>query len=401
MRRGRWSILVLAGAFAVAPDLGARQALTADDLFNNQVLQRLDLYINTRDFATLQELYLLNDYYPADLVFRGQRVRNVGVRSRGSGSRNREKLGLRVDFNRYTKGQQFLGLDSFVLDNLRQDPSLIRENLAMSLYRRVGQVASRESLGKLYINNQYYGLYGIVESIEDGFVKRNLGETGGYLYEYKYVDPYLFQDLGDDLTRYAQLFEPQNHELESNSQLYQPIRDLIKEINGPDDEVWFERVNARIDIVQFMQHTAVQQFTGEGDGILGSFGINNFYLYRFVNTTKHRVFPWDEDHAFEFVNSDILRHYDGGFPVLFEKAYARPEMKSAFLDMVQRCADSAEEDNWLANEIERLAALIGPRDDPHNQFTVQQYLDDIDILRGFARTQPQFMRDQVTRERAR
>jgi spore coat protein CotH len=365
-------------------------------------LQRLDLYINSRDFATLQDRYLLNDYYTADMVFRGQRVRNVGVRSRGSGSRNREKLGLRVDFNRFTKGQQFVGLDSIVLDNLRQDKALIRENLAMSIYRRVGQVAPRESLCRLYINNQFYGLYGIVESIEDGFVKRNLGETGGYLYEYKYPGVYLMKDLGDDLTVYARLFEPQNHDLESNSQLYQPIRDLIKEINGPDRAVWLDRVKERIDIPQFMQLVAVQQFTGEDDGILGSFGINNFYLYRFTGTTRHRLLPWDEDHAVGFINADILRHNDSGFPVLFARAYDTvPEMRSVFLDMVERCANSAEEDNWLAKEIERLVALIGPRDDPHNQFTLDEYLADIEALRGFARTQPQSMLEQVARERAR
>jgi hypothetical protein len=69
--------------------------------------------------------------------------------------------------------------------------------------------------------------------------------------------------------------------------------------------------------------------------------------------------------------------------------------------MVQRCADSAEEDNWLANEIERLVALIGPRDDPHNQFSIEEYQASIETLREFARTQPSHMRDQVTRERAR
>jgi hypothetical protein len=76
-------------------------------------------------------------------------------------------------------------------------------------------------------------------------------------------------------------------------------------------------------------------------------------------------------------------------------------MRSAFLDMVERCANSAEEDNWLANEIERLVGLIGPRDDPKNQFSFDKYLEGIEAVRGFARTQPQWMRDQVARERAR
>ena len=82
--RGRPLMLVVLAAALAAPSLSARQTLTADDLFDNSQVQRLDLFINSRDYATLQELYLTNDYYTADLVFRGQRVRNVGVRSRGS-----------------------------------------------------------------------------------------------------------------------------------------------------------------------------------------------------------------------------------------------------------------------------------------------------------------------------
>ena len=45
-----------------------------------------------------------NTYYPADLTLNGQTVRNIGIRSRGRGSRSSNKPGLRVDFDRYTTG---------------------------------------------------------------------------------------------------------------------------------------------------------------------------------------------------------------------------------------------------------------------------------------------------------
>ena len=103
-RRGRWLVLAVAGALVAAPDVGARQGLTADDLFDNSVLHDVHLFVNSRDFALLQERYRTNDYFPADLEWRGLRVRNVAIRSRGHGSRDRRKLGLRVDFNKYTDG---------------------------------------------------------------------------------------------------------------------------------------------------------------------------------------------------------------------------------------------------------------------------------------------------------
>ena len=83
------------------------------------------------------------------------------------------------------------------------------------------------------------------------------------------------------------------------------------EINAADDAVWQERVEARIDITQFMTQVGVQGFLANNDGILGGFGgINNFYVYRFRDSVRHRLFPWDEDQAFAGLDFSILRKGD-------------------------------------------------------------------------------------------
>ena len=64
-----------------------------------------------------------------------------------------------MDFDRYTSDQKFLGLKSFVLRNNTQDASNMHERLSMLLFRRLGLPASREAHTKLYINNEYAGLY--------------------------------------------------------------------------------------------------------------------------------------------------------------------------------------------------------------------------------------------------
>ena len=46
-------------------------------------MQEIRLTINTRDLRTLREKYLDNTYYTADVQWKGIRVRNAGVRSRG------------------------------------------------------------------------------------------------------------------------------------------------------------------------------------------------------------------------------------------------------------------------------------------------------------------------------
>ena len=75
-------------------------AQTSDDLFNPEVLQRIELWLNSTDWSKLKAAFQENTYYPADVTWNGQIVRNVGIRSRGLGSRSATKPGLRVDFDR-------------------------------------------------------------------------------------------------------------------------------------------------------------------------------------------------------------------------------------------------------------------------------------------------------------
>jgi spore coat protein CotH len=93
-------------------------------------LHDVRLVLHSSDWQNLKNNFLDNTYYPTDLSWGGVTVRNVGIRSRGLGSRSPVKPGLRVDFDRYASGQRFLGAKSIILDNLTQDPSMMREVLS-------------------------------------------------------------------------------------------------------------------------------------------------------------------------------------------------------------------------------------------------------------------------------
>ena len=196
------------------------------------------------------------------------------------------------------------------------------------------------------------------------------------------------------------MFEPRNHELDSDSTLFEPLRQLFLEINAADDAVWKERVEARIDIKQFMTQVGVQGFLLNNDGILGSFGgMNNFYVYRFRDSVRHRLFPWDEDQAFAGLDFSILRQ--GSDVVLFQRARAYPEFMAAFLEAAEHAAKRCAEDNWLAEEIERVVTLITPAalEDINKQFTNTEFENEIGFLREFATFRPPFVLEEVRRER--
>ena len=167
----RWHTFLVVFLLLVLVKPGLSQQ--ADDLFDASVLEELRLYIHPDDWSQLRVHYLQNTWYLADLCWRGLTAANIGVRSRGSGSRSSVKPGLTVRFNKYVD-QQFLGLTELVLDNSLQDPSFLRERLSMLLFRRMGIAAPREAYARLYVNDEYSGLYSMVEAIDSQFLSAQL-----------------------------------------------------------------------------------------------------------------------------------------------------------------------------------------------------------------------------------
>jgi len=387
--------IALAAAFTAPPAM----AQTADDLFDPATVQEVRLFINSRDLRLLRENFEENTYYTADFLWRGQRARNAGVRSRGVASRSGTKLALRVDFDRYTSGQRFLGLRSLILKNLWQDGSMMHERLAMSLFARLGQAASRESYCRLFINNEYQGLYAIVESVDAHFLARTLGEDTGYLFSYQLADPFQGEDLGDDLGQYKRRFEPQNHEREADSILYGPIRTLFREVNADVDAVWRERVEQYIDLSQFVTQAAIEAFLAEEDGLLGINGMNNFYLYRLAGTNRHRFFPWDKDSSFLLPEFSILTRADEN--VIFRNAMSFPDLRELFFQVVESAARSTAEDAWLETEIGRVADLISAavQADTRKPFSTEAFLESVEILKDFARLRPGLVLEQIAAAR--
>ena len=234
---------------------------------DEEALQEIRLTMSQRDWQTLTDNFQLDTYYPADFAWRGLKMRNVGIRSRGNTTRNGIKPGLKVDFNRYLSDQEFLGLKAIALDNVYSDASLVRESTTMKVFAKLGLVAPRESHARVYLNNEYLGVYVIIEAIDRPFVSNVFGaaeaniENGGYLYEYNWTRPYGFEFLGTGLEAYAELFRPETRETDSMTSLYGPFRDLVVAINDAPDDRFVEEIGKYVDLPQFMKVSRGGEFS--------------------------------------------------------------------------------------------------------------------------------------------
>ena len=368
----------------------ASDGQTTDDLFNGQLLQRVDLQLHSADWAKLKENFQINTYYPADFVWNGQTVRNAGIRSRGRGSRSGTKPGLKVDFDEYSANQKFLGLKSLVLDNLTQDASGIHEAVSMRFLARLGIPAPREAHVRLYVNNEYIGLYALVESIDKSFLARVFGVIGddtqndGWLYEFTYQEDWRFSDLGTDLDPYKLRFEATTHESKPDEDKYRKVQELITLANQTAEDRFVEVVGPRFDLQGFVRFVAAQAFLGDIDGFLGAFGMNNFYLYRLENQTKHVLIAWDTDNTFWGPTFPILPDDTN---VLMQKLMRIPEFNALWYSEIVRAVEMAEADNWLETEIIRTVQLIesAMRDDPSKPFSNNSFDGEAGEMLSFAR----------------
>src|SRR5262245_20275740 len=392
--RHRFIRLTLATCAAIQCAVVPLHAQTTDDLFDGASLQALQITIHSRDWDALLANFTSNDFYPADVTWNGLRVRNVGIRSRGLGSRSGIKPGLELDFARYSSRGQFLGLKSLVLDNLTTDPSMIRERVAMAFLRRLGIPAPRETHAQLFVNGQYVGLYAIVEPVDPTFVERTLGDGSGSLFEYHWLQPFYATFPGENLDVYRPMFEPRSLPLKSTFDLYDPIRELFRAINQAPAGAFRETVGTYLDLDSTMRLIAAESFHAEWDGVLGYAGMNNFYLYRALSG-QSRMLPWDTDHAMYAADYPLLSGASEN--VLMRRALEDPGLRALYFSFVIEAAQSAASGDWLAREIALESQQI--RDsavvDDFKPYSNEEFDAAIAELALFARTRGAFVTSQV------
>ena len=322
---------------------------------------------------------------------------------------------LRLDFDRYSTDQTFLGLKSVVLRNNTQDASNMHERLSMQLFRRLGLPTPREAYAKLYVNNEYAGLYTIVESIDKHFLKRTFNESDGYLYKYESsvgATSYYFNYLGPEPALYVPLpFKPETHENDARPEL---IEQLALAISEPERPSFRSTMAEFVDLEKFVRHVAVENCLADNDGILGKWGMNNFYLYRLENSTRFEFITWDRSEAFKG-GSDygILRNI-ADVPSwarnrLMNSAMNEKDLADLYFDTLLACArsvteiesGSSDDRGWLVHEIMRQYAQISAAvlADPFKPYSNEEFVGAVQDLLTFAASRSDFVQQEVSRLR--
>jgi hypothetical protein len=349
-------------------------AQTQDDLFNGDALQEIRLYINKTDWdtfhytnficeqqeldalegATISPLPRIECHFPVEFhwIFQGRDITlpDVDISSHGKGSRSNIKPSFKIDFSRYESQLTFLGLRYLVLRANTQDASQMHERLAMEFFRKLGMPAPREVHTRLYINDQYAGLYSIVEDVPDpSFLQSRFGESNGYLYSYEYTFIWNYSYLGPEASKYSPLsYKPQNHDTDYNPG---PIVDMVRTINEAPDAQFSAALSQYIDTKALFTELAAENFIAEQDGLVGDYLLNNHYLYRYQNTVVHTYIPWDKSNAFWSLDRTVLQNFTSN--ILYRRALSvAPDLMTIYKNTMLRAADvTGGVGGWLEQEI--------------------------------------------------
>ncbi|WP_157899708.1 CotH kinase family protein [Luteitalea pratensis] len=394
------AVLVL--VFGTATGASGADEPTSAAVFDDTTVHEIRLAMHSGDWSQLQAHYLENTFYPADVTWNGYTVRNAGVRSRGSGSRDARKPGLRITFDEYVDDQTFAGLKGLVLDNFRQDPGMMKEALSMALFARMGLAAPRVSHARVYVNDDYLGLFAVIEPIDKRFLRRTLGEDGGYLYEFEWAGAYHFEWLGDDPLRYAEMFDSETRENETPAQRFSTLVQMITATTRESTSSWERTMGRYFDFERLFAYLAVENFLSDHDGLTGDWGINNFYLYRFAASDRFQFLPWDKDVNFREIDRDVNESLDANF--LFATAMEFRDLRDAYIQALRKCAAIATQadasgQGWLEREVGRHANQIrgAAHTDEKKAWSNERFEQEVAWMSSFARQRSGQVERQVGR----
>ncbi|WP_373482322.1 CotH kinase family protein [Acetobacterium sp.] len=158
-------------------------------LFDDTEVHTIDIEIAEADWNSLQENAIEEEYQLCAITVDGEKLDNVAIRPKGNSSlssvvaSDSERYSFKIDFDKYSDGLTYHGLDKLNLNNIISDNTYLKEYLSYDMMAYMGVAAPLSSFVKVSVNGEYFGLYLAVEGVEEAFAQRNYGSDDGNIYK--------------------------------------------------------------------------------------------------------------------------------------------------------------------------------------------------------------------------
>jgi hypothetical protein len=311
----------------------------------------------------------------------------VGFRVRGNTSRNAGKKSFNIDFNEFVAGQKFIDVDNMNLLGNHNDPSQLRAWLSGKIVQQAQLPASRSSYVKLFINNEYKGLYLNNEAIDDEFLQsRFINDDGGNLYKCIWGADLTYQ--GTNPLTYSSVYE-----LKTNKTLndYSGLIHFIEVLNTSTTSNFPCAIPDVFDVDLYLKTLVYEVLIGHWDGYAGN--KNNYYLYQRPSDGKFVFIEYDMDNTFgidwfgvDWSTRNINTWYMGNRP-LIQRLFSVPYFKDRFNYYMQEALGNIFTENLIPQvELKQELIELAAYDDTYKEldygFTNQDFTNAINSTFG-------------------
>ncbi len=319
---------------------------------------------------------------PATFSWNGTVLDSVGVRFKGNSSYwsyYGPKKSFKLDLNSFLSGQELAGLDKLSLNNCFLDPSYLREKCAYEVCAAAGLPTGRSNFAALYLNGQYWGLYLLVEQVDQEFIESRFGAgEAGNLWK---GDPHgTLEFQGTDPAAYQDDYELKTNEEEND---WSALVDFTAALGSTPTAALRDSLHNRVDISSALAMLAVDNLLVNLDSYLGSG--HNFYLYHRDLDSRMVFIPWDLNEAWGVFNMGLgltqLRQLNphwlpGGQPrPLAARPWQLSELDQVYLGHLRRLMAGPAQPDTLLARMEALHELVRPwaLADTNTMFTNAQF----------------------------
>lgn len=159
-----------------------------DNVFSGLQVFDIKLYFNQPNFWDSLTTYYNQgneQYLMAKVIINEITIDSIGVRLKGNSSYSHpnNKKPFRLSFDEYHEDQRWDGVKGIHLNNYWRDPSFMREKLHLDFCRDAGITAPRANYARVYLNDELWGFYSLVEHVDKRFLSSRFGNTVGNLYK--------------------------------------------------------------------------------------------------------------------------------------------------------------------------------------------------------------------------
>jgi spore coat protein H len=246
-------------------------------------------------------------YVSSTITFNNETWENVGFRYSGNSTlqtswkNGTEKISFRLDFDEFEDedpsitDQRFYGFKQLAFKSNAMDNSYIREKVVADIFRKAGVVSSQTAFYEVYMDfgegPTYFGLYTVVEIVDDTVIETQFSDDQGNVYKPEgngaaFVEGTFNEDS----------FEKQTNEDEADwSDIEAVFTALHSDLRTSNPAAWRAGLEAVFDVDAFIRWLAVDTIIQNWD-TYGSMA-HNYYLYTDPADGLVTWIPWDNNLA--------------------------------------------------------------------------------------------------------